>query len=73
MPLNFESPKQNKKRPLFSHNFKCSCAPSSEPFACARAYNWLSHANSGREFDAVKNRQLYLGLLGTESISGSEY
>ena len=45
----FESPKENKQ--LSSHRFKCSCAPSSEPYACASAHRWLQMSNGGRRFE----------------------
>ena len=70
-PMQFESPR-NAKPALSSHTFKCKCSPSPEPFACERAYKWLNLAWSGKEFDPKRNRELYLGLLGTEKISGSE-
>jgi len=38
---SFDSPLANKAKKLSSHAFKCSCEPSSEPYACERAYNWL--------------------------------
>ena len=39
MPHNFESPKSKKQ--LSTHRFKCSCEPSSEPYACASSFRWL--------------------------------
>lgn len=45
----FESPMAIKQ--LSSHRFKCACEPSSEPYACASAYQWLIMANNGRQFE----------------------
>jgi len=71
MSQKFESPKASKQ--LSTHRFKCSCAPSSEPYACASAFQWLLHANKMAPFDFQKNRRVYLNLLGVENnISGSE-
>ena len=62
----FESPKAKKQ--LSSHRFKCSCEPSSEPYACASAYRWLQMANGGRRFEIQKSRKSYLGLLGIQDF-----
>lgn len=71
MSQKFESPKASKQ--LSTHRFKCSCEPSSEPYACASAFQWLLHANKMAPFDFQKNRRVYLNLLGVENnISGSE-
>ena len=67
VPLHkFESPKKTKR--LSSHRFKCSCAPSSEPDACASAYRWLRMANKGRHFEMQKGRKSYLDLLGIKDF-----
>ena len=71
MPQTYESPKAKKQ--LSTHRFKCSCEPSSEPYACASSFRWLQLANKSTNFDFTKNRSTYLALLGVENnISGSE-
>ena len=62
----FESPMATKQ--LSSHRFKCSCEPSSEPYACASAYRWLEMANHGRKFEIQKSRKSYLDLLGIKDF-----
>lgn len=53
---------------LSSHRFKCACEPSSEPYSCASAYQWLIMANNGREFEIQKSRKAYLDLLGIKDF-----
>ena len=62
----FESPKEPKQ--LSSHRFKCSCEPSSEPYACVSAYRWLSLAYGSRRFEIQKSRKSYLDLLGIKDF-----
>ena len=62
----FESPQAIKQ--LSSHRFKCTCEPSSEPYACQSAHRWLMMANGGRKFDITKNRQSYFDLLGIKDF-----
>ena len=62
----FESPTSAKC--LTNHRFKCSCKPSSEPYACSSAYKWLEIANQGRKFEIQKHHKSYLDLLGIKNF-----
>lgn len=63
MQPSFDSPKRQKVAKLAHHTFKCSCEPSSEPFACQSALYWLHLTQRGRKTDIRKLNRVYKDLL----------
>ena len=71
LQVTYESPRSPAKRVLARNHFRCDCKPSTEPYACESAYEWLMLINKqNKKIDYKTYNKLYKDLCNFKDDLG---